>query len=207
MIPLVQNQEGRAFYNMSDLIDVARATGLEVEVVTKIGKRTFKQQVELMSGTGILIAAHGATLVNSVFLPQHAVVMEVFPFHMRKTTYYHLANVMGLFYLPVYARSLPPYDEQTKGNWGMDLITELKFEEKCLIANQTTMDALLQHACNQVSKLLPMAIETSVYEQAIRDAVDLIGAYSARNLEWQQIRAKALGSPQPTPAPKQNTGK
>ena len=30
-----------------------------------------------MAGTGILIAAHGAALVNSMFLPQHAVVIEV----------------------------------------------------------------------------------------------------------------------------------
>ena len=34
-------------------------------------------QIAKMAGTGILIAAHGAALVNSMFLPQHAVVIEV----------------------------------------------------------------------------------------------------------------------------------
>ena len=44
------------------------------------------QVVELMGGTGILIAAHGAALVNAMFLPQHAVVIEIFPFLMKKMT-------------------------------------------------------------------------------------------------------------------------
>lgn len=39
-----------------------------------------------MAGTGILIAAHGAALVNSMFLPQHAVVIEIFPYFMKKMT-------------------------------------------------------------------------------------------------------------------------
>ena len=38
---------------------------------------SFKQQILKMAETGILVAAHGAALVNSMFLPQHAVVIEV----------------------------------------------------------------------------------------------------------------------------------
>ena len=40
-----------------------------------------------MAGTGILIAAHGAALVNAMFLPQHAVVIEMFPYYLKKMTY------------------------------------------------------------------------------------------------------------------------
>jgi len=36
-------------------------------------------QVEIMAGTGILIAAHGAGLTNMMYLPAKAVVIEVFP--------------------------------------------------------------------------------------------------------------------------------
>lgn len=62
-----------------------------------------------MAGTGILVAGHGAALVNSIFLPQvrgyrqrgdnvcmqhivcpfalqHAVVIELFPYLMKKWT-------------------------------------------------------------------------------------------------------------------------
>jgi capsular polysaccharide biosynthesis protein len=42
-----------------------------------------------MAGTGILIAAHGAALVNSMFLPQHAAVIEIFPFLMKKVIPFH----------------------------------------------------------------------------------------------------------------------
>ena len=77
---------GRMFDNQDELIAAARATGLEVDVVQDLGKMPFKKVVELMGGTGILIAAHGAALVNAMFLPQHAVVIEIFPYLMKKMT-------------------------------------------------------------------------------------------------------------------------
>ena len=36
-------------------------------------------QVSIMSRTGILVACHGGALMNVMFLPQHAVVIELFP--------------------------------------------------------------------------------------------------------------------------------
>jgi hypothetical protein len=53
-----------------EMIAAAKATGLEVEVVMDLGKLPFKTMVAKMAGTGILIAAHGAALVNAMFLPQ-----------------------------------------------------------------------------------------------------------------------------------------
>ncbi len=38
---------------------------------------SFKQQVEVMSNAGLLIATHGAGLTNSVFMPTGAAVMEI----------------------------------------------------------------------------------------------------------------------------------
>ena len=43
-------------------------------------------QVELMAGTGILIAPHGAHLANTMFLPARAAVIELFPPVMKKGT-------------------------------------------------------------------------------------------------------------------------
>lgn len=88
-ITLIQRsrRNGRYFENDRDLLDVINATGLELEVVEHLGKIPFKSVVATMAGTGILIAAHGAALVNAMFLPQHAVVIEIFPYYMKKMTF------------------------------------------------------------------------------------------------------------------------
>ena len=63
-------------------------------------------QVELMAGTGILIAPHGAHLANAMFLPAHAAVIELFPYMMKKNTYRHLSLMSDLHYLPFYSWEL-----------------------------------------------------------------------------------------------------
>ena len=78
--------DGRYFDNEDELLVALHATGLEVEVVRDIGQLPFKKIVSLMAETGMLIAAHGEELFNAMFLPQHAVVVEIFPFFMKKMT-------------------------------------------------------------------------------------------------------------------------
>lgn len=55
--------------------------GLRFEVVDFEGMK-FESQVELMSRTSVLIGIHGAGLVNSMFLPPTAAVIELLP-HRR----------------------------------------------------------------------------------------------------------------------------
>ena len=79
-----KRKNGRFFENEHEFLAAIIATGLEVEVIEEPRNIPFKQIVEKMAGTGILIAAHGAALVNAMFLPQHAVVIEIFPYFMKK---------------------------------------------------------------------------------------------------------------------------
>lgn len=81
-----KRKNGRYFENQAEFLAAVNAIGLEVEVIEDLGKMPFKQVVAKMAGTGILIAAHGAALVNAMFLPQHAVVIEIFPYYMKKMT-------------------------------------------------------------------------------------------------------------------------
>jgi hypothetical protein len=53
-------------------------TSQVVEVVT-FENRTFMEQVELMSGTDILVSPHGAQLASLAFLPVCGGVFEIFP--------------------------------------------------------------------------------------------------------------------------------
>lgn len=99
-----RSQGTRSIVNEDAMIEALRATGLAVNVVYNIGKRSFAEQVRLMSETGVLVAAHGAALLNAMFLPQHSVVVEIFPYLMRKTTYVHVASMFGHFHLPITVR-------------------------------------------------------------------------------------------------------
>jgi capsular polysaccharide biosynthesis protein len=60
------------------VIEALNATGIPFELVSTLATLSFEAQVALMAGTGLLIAPHGAALMNLVFLPQHASVIEVF---------------------------------------------------------------------------------------------------------------------------------
>ena len=99
---------GRGIFNIDAALSVLNATGLPVELVPNMGALSFDQQVELMAGTGILIAPHGAHLANVMFLPAHAVVVEMFPYLMKKNTYRHLASMMDVHYMPIYSWELLP---------------------------------------------------------------------------------------------------
>ena len=85
---------GRNFENEGELIAVLRDSGIPVNVVEDMGSLTFHEQVLTMARTGILVAAHGAALVNSMFLPQHAVVIEV-----RNSSSVYVTHVCRCVYL------------------------------------------------------------------------------------------------------------
>lgn len=58
------------FSNDNEVIAAARRTGLDVEVIVDLSKLTLKDTVRKMSGVGIIVAAHGAALINTIFMPQ-----------------------------------------------------------------------------------------------------------------------------------------
>ena len=68
---------GRGIFNNYVLQQAVEATGLPYRILPKLDELTFKEQVELMAGTGILIAPHGAHLANLAFMPARSAVIEV----------------------------------------------------------------------------------------------------------------------------------
>lgn len=89
MITLLDRKglNGRGLHNRNEVIAAIAATGVPYQVLDGMGNLTFPAQVEAMAGTGVLLAPHGAALANAMFLPSHAVVIEMFPFGMKKNTY------------------------------------------------------------------------------------------------------------------------
>ena len=201
---------GRNFENGEELIRVIRDSGIPYEVINDMGELTFKQQVVKMAGTGILIAAHGAALVNSMFLPQHAVVMELFPYMLKKLTYFNLAGLLGLWYLPVFSGLPTLTGKAAEAHFGVQQVHKKAsngqdFLEGCVAANMSSVDALLHHRCNSVSKHLPVKVDIPAFSSALKEAIDIIAGFSAHREEWAQELAQLKGSPAPSasrkPAP------
>jgi hypothetical protein len=189
---------GRGIHNHEALVAAVEATGLPYDVVPSMGRLTFQEQVALMSRTGILIAPHGAALANSMFLPHGAVVIELFPYLMKKTTYRHLASLMDLHYMPVYSWELLPPDATQY--YGVQLMNEMYFWEHCIKTNISSYDALSVHACNAASKNYPLVVPFPHFNNVLRDAVDSIGAFSLLNPAWAAV-AEAQGIPVAPPPP------
>lgn len=84
-----------------------RRSGVKVEVV-RMGELPFAEQVAAAARANILVAANGAGLVHSLFLPPEAVVIEVtwrrgeWPPHYR-----NLARYLGRHYMLVEAEGKP----------------------------------------------------------------------------------------------------
>ena len=184
-----KGQHGRGIFNVEDVVAAAHATGLPVEVVPRMDYLTFPQQVELMSGTGILIAPHGAALMNSMFLPAHAVVIELFPPLLRNGVFSRLAATMGLLYYAIHSRTvLPP---SLSHIMGPAIMGGPEFARECIETNMSSTDAFLHRWCNQASKTHPIVVPLRVLRRQLTDAVDAIGAYSLLNPEWKKLADEA----------------
>ncbi|CAL5001912.1 unnamed protein product [Urochloa decumbens] len=65
--------------------ECARAAGSGCAVATaRAGNLTFCEQVALLSGTDVLVSAHGAQLTNMLFMDRNSSVMELYPLGWRQ---------------------------------------------------------------------------------------------------------------------------
>ena len=77
-------------------------------------------------------------------------------------------------------------------------MNEMYFWENCIAVNITSYDALNFHACNAASKNYPIVIEEDETRNTLRDAVDVIGAFSLKNPAW---KAEFTEKKYPAPSP------
>ena len=116
---------------------------------------------------------------------------------MKKNTYRHLAQMADLSYFPVYSwELLPPSPNPTF--YGVELQQGKYYWDNCVKVNITSYDALMVHACNQMSKNYPIVVPFPQFHLTLKDAVDTIGAYSLLNPEWAKLAEKE-GQPVPSP--------
>eukprot|EP01138_Halocafeteria_seosinensis_P006370 gb/GECG01006512.1/.p1 GENE.gb/GECG01006512.1/~~gb/GECG01006512.1/.p1 ORF type:complete len:791 (+),score=94.48 gb/GECG01006512.1/:1-2373(+) len=179
----------RNFINRDLVIKELERTGLPFEIVREMNKISFKDQIKKIANSGILLSAHGAGLTNAMFLPQHAVVIEMFPYKLRKTTYSNLAQMMQLNYLSVVAQEKPPYDDSLSGP-NHNLLYQDDFVENCDKQNRSSIDTLNLFYCNMPTKNMPINAPIRQLRQTLSEAVKLIGAYSVDNEQWRAVQSE-----------------
>jgi Glycosyltransferase 61 len=177
---------GRGLVNQAEMLAILNETGLEYRFVPQYHMMNFSEQVKTSASTGIFISVHGAALMNSVFLPQNAAVIEIFPPLMKVTVYRNLANLMGLHYFPIYSRKLLSKEQERlyPDSTGPKIFQSDEFKRECIYNNISSYDALVRQHCNQGSKSYPTVIPIRTFKRSLEDAIDAIGAYSLLNKEW-----------------------
>jgi hypothetical protein len=187
-------QYGRKIHNDAALKDLLESTGLPVRWVEDARYLTAAEQIELMADTGILIASHGAAIANAIFMPAHGVIVELFPYLMKKQTYANLATITGHVYMPLYSwETLDPVADPSlaKLYYGVDLMQQDYFKKECIGQNISSFDANTVHACNGASKYYPIVVPMTRMQEVLRDALDAIGAFNPSNPSWAAIRNAA----------------
>jgi hypothetical protein len=194
-----KGQNGRGIYNIDRVVAAVNATGLPLQMVSTMATLSFEEQVQLMAGTGLLIAPHGAHLQNIMFLPAHAAVIELWPFLMKKSTYRHLATQLDLHYFPVYSWDLLPMTPfNCKTFYGVELMNKSYYYDHCVALNISSYEALTEHACNAMSKNYPIIVPFPAFDHILADALDAIGAFALANDAWMAL-APEQGQPLPPP--------
>lgn len=90
-----QRSRGRRLVNEEELWPALAAAGFERVFMEDL---TFGEQVDLMAGTAVLLAPHGAGLTNMMFCPPGAHVVEIADPGFPNPNFYALACAMGLHY-------------------------------------------------------------------------------------------------------------
>jgi hypothetical protein len=80
-------------------------------------------QVTAMSNAGVVLVAHGAAAMNTMFQQHRSVFIEVFPYLRKRFGFMSVAQAIGNFYFPIFAWQKP--------RSGKSVMNETAFIQTC----------------------------------------------------------------------------
>jgi len=100
----IVREKKRRIINQDELADILRSRGFEVRMVV-LEKLEHHEQFYLMREACVLVGAHGAGMMNGIFMPEQAVVVQLVPNFMglhkdwkKFLNYGSMMEQSGLFY-------------------------------------------------------------------------------------------------------------
>ncbi|EMR00858.1 glycosyltransferase family 61 protein [Cesiribacter andamanensis] len=125
-------QKTRRLVNEAALLPLLRQWGFEVVCFEQL---SFDQQLQLMQESELLLGLHGANLVNMLFLPQGARVLEMMNQQHFNEAYYLLASSLGLPYYAIPCQMVAEATEAATSRARLndaDVAVDLQLIEKTL---------------------------------------------------------------------------
>jgi len=96
---LVTNRPGRTsrrIYNIQELEGLLSHYHLNFTIMTAFGTETsLASQVKCFQDVDLYIIVHGGGTINSIFLPPHSSLIELFPYGLKNPVYEHIASPLG----------------------------------------------------------------------------------------------------------------
>ena len=175
----VLQRSTRGLYNTSALEALVRSTGLDWGYVRTDG--SWADQVRAFAGVGVLIAVHGAALMNTMFMPHGAVVIEIFPPFYRPSMYGELARVSGLTYYgvttprPRNPADLPDTHETRSTGWAFASTPEYIAKCDSDTAHPSSLDAAWFGGPCGAGKDMFADVSYDALAVIVRQALDDIG--------------------------------
>lgn len=173
-ITLLVRERWREFTNFEEVKAALRGTGLPVRVVKRLSAMSWADQVALFAGTGILIAAHGAAMVNTMFMPKGSVAIEVFSHLGVVPIYGRIAESSRVRYYPLYS-DFPSNSSLASGKEGMEMYASARFASECTARNLSSADGPLESYCNLASKRASLEVPMPAFVTLLALALDDIG--------------------------------
>lgn len=111
----------RSLANEADLIEQLSELGF-VEVIPS--ELSYKEQIATFSAAKVVVGPHGAGLTNIGFLPNPALVIEIFSAAYRHLVYYVLSRLKGAQYEAIVSGT--PDSSQENSGWHVDSTTTVQ---------------------------------------------------------------------------------
>lgn len=99
-LTIIKRKNSRVILNHKELLKKLAEKEISVKEVC-LEELSFKEQVQIMQNTKILIGAHGSGLSNILFLPKKAKAIEINPFGWGINMYKELSQYVGCSYYDV----------------------------------------------------------------------------------------------------------
>lgn len=96
-ITIIKRCHNRCLTNHGDLVKLLKQSGFPVREAA-METLSFKDQINLMHNTFLLIAPHGSGTVNMIFMPRGSAVLELYPKGFYNNVYRDMSPIFDLAY-------------------------------------------------------------------------------------------------------------
>ncbi|PXF40838.1 Protein O-linked-mannose beta-1,4-N-acetylglucosaminyltransferase 2 [Gracilariopsis chorda] len=132
---------------------LGKERGYEFKVVN-FAKKTFSEQYDIVNSAAIAIGIHGANLVNTMFMPPLAVLIELFPFGFSHEMYVNGGNA-GLKYYGYEMKTGTPFERISRYR----SVTQcIKYDKNCKLHYRDGQLQVTDEDMKEIERILERAI-------------------------------------------------